>query len=312
MDSLMSSFATNEQAIVSLAKSLRVALAGVRKVMKSIEATTAKGKKGKSKGKGKQGKAGKSKEKKTRLGGADILGSVLFEGAMAFAGAVSTRPKFTAHASDTPFNASEPYLMPYADEVDPVLESLRSGAVSEAVRSFQEAFKNYGDRDKEKRASRRIPVDTTAFADVKSMASFFTNLQTTVEDKELANLFVPRTVGVVCNTVSFVCDVDGAASLRASMSGTREVVLFRWVEMETFMRMQGADGDIPIARINMFVLHMSTDVIKKYTSTDRVLLHTFMPEASVLYVPAAFLMVERTHDEDACGVRQVGRARDAN
>ena len=116
----------------------------------------------------------------------------------------------------------------------------------------------------------------------------------TPTEKELISLCTPRHFGAVPDRTDVVTELELAGTLRVGATGTRTIVMVRTGEFISWMALQGWDGDIPLARAKQHFLRISSESIRSYCQSGRMMRHGTCGPTSLLYVPLAHMMVEKT------------------
>ena len=201
-----------------------------------------------------------------------------------------------ATLASTPFvfQLSEEHMKLFLDD---------AGLDKKALQQFIGDFTKSTDRTTKGRGARRLAADSDACLRMQELLKGALPKDAFVQPEGLQQkLMVPSWFGLLKDNIGISAEVDNFAVFRASIIGTRSVLLVKLTDILAFMQVQkiGADFTTP-TRAWSFMKSMTTEQLNAFTEKCSFHCGTLAPR-DVVYVPTGFVVAEKTLDTDNIGM----------
>lgn len=204
-------------------------------------------------------------------------------------------------------DVSEPFKVSVRGDSLSTLQA-KTSALTVFVTGFNQLWRKRTQRNSDKRAVQRMPKDSpadralTEFIDAHLPAELL-KARSTTDNAELSKSMQPQAFAITQDHIDAQSEKDLTASFRLTMSGSRSVLLFWMDGIIAFMVAKGIKDKLSTKRIYSFISTINKDVLQELLAAGHEVFYTSLAAGDVLYIPATFVVLDKTGNSDVLGCR---------
>lgn len=257
---------------------------------------------GKGKGKGRGGRGRGAAKVELYVGDAGRQGAALFDFAPDGAVEVPVVDAGFGQKESSEFKplASFPLMMRLMPED---LAQFTSGDLHSSLETFGKDFAASDDRLTKRRGGRKLPENSDSLTQARDiMTKLLPVGSLDISDECIQSQVGPAWFAVTKGELQVVKEPDCLPTLRLTVKGTRTLIMARIGDLLDFMKASGiASENLMASRVCSFMKAMNSEQIAAFKQKYKFHFIT-SGVGNVVYVPAAWVIAEKTGDEDVYGM----------